>query len=481
MISIKWNTSRITVLTVLSLLAALSADITKRFLVLVLLMFPLSSYAGAYGGNPRLLFPQETSGPYSDYIATNTGSGVDVSRSGASRVSGLTIPRTATTAFTRAKITTAATTAASALCGGPVAMIACAVAIDYGITKGITACIEYGWCKNPDPVATGEEQTVAQKCARPAVPRTDGGFFNSGEFDFPTLYTARCKMEAIYQGNTSYAWGTPFNITFPPGKEPSSPPWNHPGFPPHLDQKQGEDPSLPPKLVSDSADNGYPPEPSTPGPNVSAPPVTGSPTVTGTSTKQNADGSTSTSTTTTTTTVTPTVNNNQTTNTTITYQTTNNTTTTTTNNTTNQTTTENKTEAPNTDTPPSDPPPMPELPNDYNREVTQQKVLDALNPTGAPDMPDQKALVDAAKSKSDADLTKLTTDAQTGQADHTGWFSWVWTPPAGSCSPSSGSVHGYAVSWDICPTVANIRDVLGWLFALFGAIQIYGQLFKRAD
>lgn len=57
------------------------------------------------------------------------------------------------------------------------------------------------------------------------------------------------------------------------------------------------------------------------------------------------------------------------------------------------------------------------------------------------------------------------------------WFSWVWTPPTGSCSPWSGSVRSYAINWDMCGTIANIRDVLGWMFALFGAWTVYREIF----
>jgi len=59
------------------------------------------------------------------------------------------------------------------------------------------------------------------------------------------------------------------------------------------------------------------------------------------------------------------------------------------------------------------------------------------------------------------------------------WFSWVWTPPSGTCSPFTGAVHGHEISWDFCPTFQNMKDVYGWLFALFGAWTIYGQLFRR--
>jgi hypothetical protein len=120
-----------------------------------------------------------------------------------------------------------------------------------------------------------------------------------------------------------------------------------------------------------------------------------------------------------------------------------------------------------------------DFPTDYNREVTQQKIEADLNTDAAVLPPDQSTRIDAAKTSGDTGITQAVTDAKTGQADKSAWFSWVWTPPVGVCSPFSGTVHGYSVAWDACPTFTNFRDVLGWLFALFGAIQIYGQLFKK--
>lgn len=151
---------------------------------------------------------------------------------------------------------------------------------------------------------------------------------------------------------------------------------------------------------------------------------------------------------------------------------------TTVNNVTNTTTTETTTvnhPAPTTTTPtaPTD------FPDDYNREVTQQKISDELAGTGAPNLPD---LTESTKAKSDEQKTELDTliselPSKFDQ-DKQSWFSWVWTPPIGQCAPSSGSVHGVAVTLDICPTVNMIRDALGWLFALFSAWSIYGLIFK---
>jgi hypothetical protein len=100
--------------------------------------------------------------------------------------------------------------------------------------------------------------------------------------------------------------------------------------------------------------------------------------------------------------------------------------------------------------------------------------------SAAPTMPDQAARVGDAKKTSD-DALKAAQDGVPVQygTDKASFFSWVWTPPTASCAPFAGTMHGYSLSWDICPAIGNIRDVLGWLFALFGALSVYGNLFRR--
>lgn len=128
-------------------------------------------------------------------------------------------------------------------------------------------------------------------------------------------------------------------------------------------------------------------------------------------------------------------------------------------------------------------PPEPiEFPEDYNKEVTQKKISDELSGLNAPDAPvDQDARTQIALAETDTGLSDIFTYLPNQFiSDKSNWFSWVWTPPVGVCNASdySGTVHGNFVSWDICPTVSNIRDVIGWLFAIFGAYIIYGQIFK---
>jgi hypothetical protein len=97
-------------------------------------------------------------------------------------------------------------------------------------------------------------------------------------------------------------------------------------------------------------------------------------------------------------------------------------------------------------------------------------------------MPDQAQVVDQAKTASEDGLKAMRDEVTSGvDADKDRFFSWVWTPPVGECSPIEGRVHGVGVSIDLCSTIEKIRDAIGWLFAVFAAWSVYGQMFRRYD
>jgi len=484
----------------------------NKFLLLLLVCSPYANAAfgdmqkntpSIHKGAIDHLFPRGTSSSTS----SSNGTGSSITTTGKPIVSGVPVPVTVQSDYTKGAITAGAI-AAAALCGSnPIVTIVCAAAIEYGLTKGIKVCEESGWCKSDPEYVPFDGYEYAASIVSPVnYLKSVNAACDQGLAVRATIWTGDysvekgspyiqknssgvptgCGVNRLYKGAPSGTQNFSVNrrlaqssctdpsCTIPPSV-PSAPPHLDPGFPPYLDGKQGGDPSFGPKIAGESTGAGHPPVSSPAGgPTVSAPPVTGAPKVT-TSDTTKPDGSTDTTTTSETTTVTPTITNNNTSNPEITYNTTTNTTTSVTNNVTNITnTTHSTTSLPNEQ-------PVMELPKDYNKEETQQQIKELLEAPTAPTMPDQKAIVDSAKTKSDTDLAQLQTDAKTGQADKTAWFSWVWTPPVGTCQAFTGNVHGYAISWDMCPTVNNIRDVLAWLFALFGALEIYGQLFKRND
>lgn len=120
-----------------------------------------------------------------------------------------------------------------------------------------------------------------------------------------------------------------------------------------------------------------------------------------------------------------------------------------------------------------------DIPNDYNKEATQQKILTG---EGAADAPDWNTSVNEKVENLGKGITDLL-DPITGQfqEDKGKWFSWVWTPPVGNCSPFTGNVHNKSVTWDICPYVEMVRNAIGWVFSIVGAWVIYNNLFRRED
>lgn len=123
--------------------------------------------------------------------------------------------------------------------------------------------------------------------------------------------------------------------------------------------------------------------------------------------------------------------------------------------------------------------PAVQMPTDYNREATQQKILTG---EGAQDAPDWASSVKQQKDSGTKAITDLLEPIKDQfSTDKNKWFSWVWTPPVGNCSPISGNVHGNFVSWNICPYVGMVRDAMGWLFSVVGAWVIYNQMFRREE
>lgn len=193
----------------------------------------------------------------------------------------------------------------------------------------------------------------------------------------------------------------------------------------------------------------------------------------------NSDGTTSTKITTVTPTVNPVKTGTTINNTNLSYPITTVTNTTTTNNTTGAVTNTTITQTETAD--PSIPSDL-QIPTDYNRELTQQKILDELSAPGTVLPADQEARTKIVVDKNSLDLdnkfksipTELTPDKAL-------WFSWVWVPPTGSCSPNTGSVHGYTVTFDFCSWFQKIREAIGWFWAMIGAMYIYNLMFRSEN
>jgi hypothetical protein len=204
---------------------------------------------------------------------------------------------------------------------------------------------------------------------------------------------------------------------------------------------------------------------------VTAPPVSSTPVVVSTETIPNADGSTSTKKVTETTTVTPVVSSPSTVSSPgVTFPSTTQQTTTITNNTTNVTTTTVK----NITNPVAAPAPakQADLPTDYNRESTQQKVLDALTTPNTDPLPTGDSDLKAIKDKSDAGSS--TVDGITESS--TGLKSWLPTIKTAACVNPTVPIPivGGTKAVPICDTVdvfSKFISAVISVFALYGCIR----------
>lgn len=210
---------------------------------------------------------------------------------------------------------------------------------------------------------------------------------------------------------------------------------------------------------------------------VEAPQVSSPPREVGVTTQTRPDGSIDTTTTTETTTIKPTTTGTTAGDVKTTFPTTTTTTSTTTNNVTNTTTTTNTVV---NHLPQQSPEPQElDLPEDYNREDTQKDVLRELKaeqaPSLAPDFTSNITETITANRDQLKDLSDQLPNQFNTAKDN--WFSWVWTPPIGTCENPSGAIRGQTFTLDICLWVDRIRDAMGWLFALFAAMNIYGLIY----
>lgn len=203
---------------------------------------------------------------------------------------------------------------------------------------------------------------------------------------------------------------------------------------------------------------------------VTAPPATGTEEVVKTRTITNPDGTTSTETTKEVVKVTPTTTGSTLGDSKTTFPSTTTTTVTTTNNTTNQTIV-----GPTTVThAPSIPAEKLEIPDDYNREVTQQKILKAVDGS---DMPE------TSKFDKDSDLQKIDdknkelANSPTGITESSlGLGSWLPTFPTAACSNPSfaNPVTGSMVEMNICDYYSIAKSVVSGILIIlmmYGAVR----------
>jgi len=136
-----------------------------------------------------------------------------------------------------------------------------------------------------------------------------------------------------------------------------------------------------------------------------------------------------------------------------------------------------------------------QLPDDYNRETTQLAIKDKLadiktkqeeiatelkgGDLQPPTPIDYEAKYQDQKQGIEDKLNEV---PQQYEAAKGNWFSWVWTPPIGTCEmPAASLKHGGSVNWDICPITNKIKDAVGFLWGLTGAWYVYTTMFRSQE
>jgi len=128
-----------------------------------------------------------------------------------------------------------------------------------------------------------------------------------------------------------------------------------------------------------------------------------------------------------------------------------------------------------------------------NQQVTQAQVEANTAATAANtqaianalDLSGQSTVI-AGASTAVADMNASTdsvvanfTDATSMPEASWSWFTWQPDFGAGTCTPFSKTIYGHLIVLDLCAWVINIRDALGWLFAMFAAWDIFSLTFRR--
>lgn len=92
-------------------------------------------------------------------------------------------------------------------------------------------------------------------------------------------------------------------------------------------------------------------------------------------------------------------------------------------------------------------------------------------------MADKQAIADEIKKTTDM-VSDSVNESDTFETS-LGWSTWFPNFPTGACTPYQLHVLTSTVNWDFCPYIQKLNELLGWLFALFGAWTITSKLFEK--
>lgn len=135
-----------------------------------------------------------------------------------------------------------------------------------------------------------------------------------------------------------------------------------------------------------------------------------------------------------------------------------------------------------------------DFPDDYNREATQGQIktnTDSIKtdmesvkgdldgaayamPAAAPSTPAEMIAAENKKITDELGLIGQTYD----NFKLLDWSTWVPTLPAAGCSPITKTVMGKNFTWDLCPKIALLNELIGWLLAVFAGWSVVSLMFR---
>lgn len=129
-----------------------------------------------------------------------------------------------------------------------------------------------------------------------------------------------------------------------------------------------------------------------------------------------------------------------------------------------------------------------DFPDDYNREATQAQIKTGIDTVhGDLDasgfaLPAPSAITPEAAAALEVKKVTDVLDASVASYDNfklLDWSTWIPVLPAAGCTPFTGTVAGRPISIDICPKIALLNELLGWLLSVFALWSVVSMMFRK--
>lgn len=130
-----------------------------------------------------------------------------------------------------------------------------------------------------------------------------------------------------------------------------------------------------------------------------------------------------------------------------------------------------------------------------NQEGTQQRIAismtqandklktinDSLNCTDCTVLPNPTTQQVQNVKDENTKVTDIFGTQATDQAGfhNLGWSTWVPDFPSSNCSPYTFTLQGHSLTWNYCPYIAKLNELMGWLLAIWGCFTISGMFFNK--